>query len=121
MLEKYVSICATKTLNICKSNLCRDLPHILFFKLYLYPIFKAQFVLGVIKIIVSCLCNRCSEWGPHRSWRAAAAATALQPDPGGTGHPGGHGLEQHGRRVLQGPELHRQPPAKARAERRERG
>lgn len=68
---------------------------------------------GVIK---NELPYRCSERGPHRSWRAAAAAAALQPGPGGTGHPGGHGLEQHGRGVLQGPELHCQPPAKAKAE-----
>lgn len=64
---------------------------------------------------------RCSEWGPHRSRGAAAAAPALQPGPGGAGHPGGHGLEQQGGGVLQGPELHRQPPAQAEAERRHRG
>lgn len=66
-------------------------------------------------------CDRGSDRGTDGSGGAAAAAAALWPGQRGSGHPGGHGLEHHGRRMLQRPELSCQPPAEAGAERRERG
>lgn len=66
-------------------------------------------------------CSRSSDGGSDGSRGAAAAAAALRSGQRGAGHPGGHGLEHHGRRVLQRPELRHQPPTEAGAERRERG
>lgn len=57
--------------------------------------------------------------GTDGSRGAAAAEAALWSGQRGTGHPGGHGLEHRGGRVLQRPELRHQPPAEAGAERRE--
>ena len=62
---------------------------------------------------------RDSDEGSAGSRGAAAAETALWSGQRSAGHPGGHGLEHHGGRVLPGPELSHQPPAEAAAERGE--
>lgn len=63
------------------------------FILFCFGLFHS--IMNINKFLT--LYDRGSEWGPYRSWGAAATAIALWPGQGGTRHPGGHGLEHHGR------------------------
>lgn len=85
----------------------------------IHPFILVMFFESFIRSLT--LCDRGSKQGPHRPRGAAAAAAAMRPGRGRSRYPRGHGLEHHGRRVFPRPELSRQPPAEAGAERREGG